>query len=97
MALVYGSIKTVPLFIPPASERREHKSLHHLDTAINWCRMVIKGCKGTPALFRATSYEVFHVEVQLIAQVRMRLFSLIARSGKLGSGGAQCVSFKLGV
>ena len=36
--------------------------------------MVIKGCKGTPALFRATSYEVFHVEVQLIAQVRMRLF-----------------------
>ena len=74
MALVYGSIKTVPLFIPPASERREHKSLHHLDTAINWCRMVIKGCKGTPALFRATSYEVFHVEVQLIAQVRMRLF-----------------------
>ena len=58
--------------------------------------MVIKGCKGTQALFRATSYEVFHVEVQLIAQVRMRLFSLIARSGKLERGGVRWFEVQVG-
>ena len=68
-----------------------------LDTAINWCRMVIKGCKGTPALFRATSYEVFHVEVQLIAQVRMRLFFFNNHIRKIGKWRGSVSQFQVRV
>ena len=57
--------------------------------------MVIKGCKGTPALFRATSYEVFHVEVQLIAQVRMRLFFFNNHIRKIGKWRGSVSQFKV--
>ena len=59
--------------------------------------MVIKGCKGTPALFRATSYEVFHVEVQLIAQVRMRLFFFNNHIRKIGKWRGSVSQFQVRV
>ena len=59
--------------------------------------MVIKGCKGTPALFRATSYEVFHVEVQLIAQVRMRLFFFNSQIREIGKRRGSVSQFQVRV